>query len=80
MRILPAILLFFFTFNNLQAQRFIEFSGIKWLVKNSRITTKGPGNNVWSDDPKSVWVDDDGNLHLRIRKVDGKWFSAEVVS
>ncbi len=73
-------LLVFFSFNVLYAQRTIEFSGITWWVKDSRDMTKGPGNNYWSDDKESVWVDAEGSLHLKIRKVRDKWFSAEVIS
>ncbi len=79
-RILPVFLLLFFTIKNMQAQRYITFSGIKWLVKDSRVVPKGPGNNWWSDDAESVWVDEEGALHLRIRNIGGKWFSAEVIS
>jgi hypothetical protein len=56
--------------------RTIQFAGRTWYVKEG--IGLGPGNNNWSDDPQSVWVDDEGKLHLRIRKIDGRWYSAQV--
>jgi hypothetical protein len=38
----------------------------------------GPGPNLWSDSPNSVWVDADGQLHLKIRKVGSSWYCSEV--
>jgi hypothetical protein len=38
----------------------------------------GPGPNCWSDSAESVWVDEQGLLHLRLREIDGTWHSAEV--
>lgn len=60
------------------SQRTIHFAGREWYVKAG--TGLGPGNNNWSDDPRSVWVDEDGKLHLRIRNVSGTWYSAQVNS
>jgi hypothetical protein len=56
-------------------ERTIEFSGLTW---NVRTRTGGPGPNHWSNDEKSVWVDDQGQLHLKMRHVDGRWQCAEV--
>ncbi|ODS36940.1 MAG: hypothetical protein A7315_04445 [Candidatus Altiarchaeales archaeon WOR_SM1_79] len=56
--------------------RIIIFSGLQWFVKSG--DNKGPGNNNWSDSNESVWVDDNGWLHLRIRNVSGTWYCSEV--
>lgn len=62
--------------------RTIHFSGMDWQVKNG---TGGPNpnyvtQNYWSDSPDSIWVDDEGRLHLKIRYEDGIWKSAEIQS
>jgi hypothetical protein len=59
-------------------RRTIEFAGRQWYVKAG--IGLGPGNNNWSDDSESVWVDDAGQLHLRIRNIDGMWYSAQVIA
>jgi hypothetical protein len=38
-----------------------------------------PGPNHFSDSHGSVWVDEQGALHLKIRKINGVWHSAEVI-
>lgn len=55
----------------------IHFSGYYWYVKAGFY---GPGPNYWSDSAESVWLDNEGKLHLKIRKIDGKWYCAEVYS
>lgn len=55
--------------------RTISFAGREWIVKSG---VGGPGPNYWSDSEESVWVDDSGRLHLKIRQIDGQWHSAEV--
>jgi len=59
--------------------RSIYFSGENWFVKagSGRL---GPGPNYFSDSQNNVWVDSQGRLHLRITKVGGKWYCAEVIS
>jgi hypothetical protein len=59
--------------------RTISFSGYEWLVKTSVIRV-GPGPNYFSDSAKHVWVDDQGYLHLRIKRRKGKWLCPEVIS
>jgi len=59
--------------------RTISFSGYEWLVKSS-IGRVGPGPNFFSDGTKYVWVDDEGYLHLRIKRKDGRWYCPEVIS
>lgn len=56
-------------------QRTIEFSDFTWEVRDRY---GRPGPNEWSDSDKSVWVDEKGRLHLKIRKVGSKWYAAEV--
>lgn len=56
--------------------RVIQFAGRDWQVKAGM--GLGPGNNNWSDSPRSVWVDSGGSLHLRIRKEGAVWYSAQV--
>jgi hypothetical protein len=57
------------------SERTIEFVGRQWVVKSGY---GGPGANYWSDSEESVWVDSSGQLHLKIREVNGTWYCAEV--
>ncbi|MFH1120221.1 MAG: CARDB domain-containing protein [Bacteroidota bacterium] len=57
------------------AQATIQFAGMTWNVKNG---TGGPGPNNWSSSTNSVWVDGNGYLHLKIRKVGNTWYCAEI--
>jgi hypothetical protein len=60
----------------LQAEdRTMHFAGQTWNVRKGH---GGPGPNRWSDGKESVWVDDQGRLHLRIRQIAGEWSCAEV--
>ncbi len=59
--------------------RTIEFSGRTWKVKASE-TPAGPGPNYFSDRSDDVWVDAQGQLHLRIVNRNGHWCSTEVFS
>jgi hypothetical protein len=61
-----------------QSTRVIRFAGHKWSVKNG--LNLPPRNNNWSDDPRSVWIDVDGKLHLKIRQQEGVWYSAQVTA
>lgn len=56
------------------AQTTVQFSGYIWDVRPAE--TGGPGPNRW--DPKSVRVDPQGRLHLRLNHRDGQWQCAEV--
>lgn len=49
-------------------RRVINFAGRYWWVKNG--TNLGPGPNNFSDSEESVWVDDAGKLHLKIRQIE----------
>ncbi|MBN1120643.1 MAG: hypothetical protein JXJ17_06160 [Anaerolineae bacterium] len=62
-----------------ETMRVIRFSGLRWQVKSSSVPV-GPGPNVFSDSPENVWVDADGQLHLKITYRDGYWLCAEVIA
>ncbi|MCF7889798.1 hypothetical protein K9M78_01105 [Candidatus Bipolaricaulota bacterium] len=66
------------TFTQTVGARTIQFSGYTWEVKNFTEYKRGPGPNYFSDNERNVWVDAQGNLHLRIEKREGKWHCAEV--
>jgi len=59
------------------APRRLHWSGYDWVVKDSRGPV-GPGPNRFSDSRRSVWVDAEGRLHLRIEKRDGHWWCSEL--
>lgn len=56
----------------------VAFAGRTWQVKSSA-TPVGPGPNRFDGSERSVWVDGDGRLHLRITRVGSSWHSAEVI-
>jgi len=58
----------------------LTFSGRKWKVTNSPNKRKAPGNNYWSN--QSVWVDENGFLHLVLTKdpESNKWYCAQISS
>ena len=58
-------------------ERIIQFSGYNWTVKSGEILM-GPGPNYFSESNENVWVDQQGQLHLKIVNRDGKWYCAEV--
>jgi uncharacterized repeat protein (TIGR01451 family) len=58
-------------------ERVIQFAGRNWTVRSAE---GDPGGNHWSASEDSVWVDDSGMLHLKLREVNGTWYCAEVVS
>ena len=62
----------------LTAERTILFSGRTWAVKSSSGGKVGPGPNYFSNSPESVWVDGEGFLHMKVRKINGAWNSAEI--
>ncbi len=71
-----AMSLVLFSFERAAAQRIINFAGVDWQVKDGG--PWGPGPNYWSGSENSVWVDDLGRLHLKVRKENGRWYCAEV--
>jgi hypothetical protein len=62
-------------FVSVSAQTTVLFSGITWYVRSGE---GGPGPNFWSDSPDNVWVDTEGQLHLKIRKEGNTWYCSEV--
>ena len=60
--------------------RKISFSGYEWTVRDSRDQEQGPGPNYFEDSSENVWLDEKGNLHLKILKKDDKWTCAEIYS
>jgi len=60
-------------------RRWIKFSGYDWWLKTSA-SQVGPGPNYFSDSTNNVWVDDAGQLHLRITHRSNFWQCAELVS
>lgn len=60
--------------------RRIDFSGYAWLVKiGGQITdSTKPIFFSWSKD--NVWVDNEGQLHLKITRDSRRWYCAEIIS
>jgi len=56
----------------------LNFSGYSWTIKDSGTGTAGPGPNNWAS--SNAFVDANGYLHLKLTKVSGKWYCAEVIS
>lgn len=56
-------------------ERTLQFSGLTWNVRNYG---GGPGPNNWSDSAETVWVDENGWLHLKIQPINGVWHSSEL--
>jgi hypothetical protein len=59
--------------------RTITFAGREWAVKEAPLPA-GPGSNLFSGDPRDVFVDAQGRLHLVVRYRNGQWRCAEVMS
>ena len=57
--------------------RTCEFSGYTWQLRRSN-GLEGPGPNRFLDNRRTIWMDEDGNLHLKVWERLGAWFSAEV--
>jgi len=55
----------------------LHFSGYDWRVRTIA-GDRGGLNNLYDGD--NAWIDGDGAMHLRIRKKEGRWSCAEVVS
>lgn len=58
--------------------RTVQFAGRTWAIKQSD-SPVGPGGNRFTDDPRDVFVDPQGRLHLRVVQRGGHWLSSEVV-
>lgn len=57
--------------------RTIDFAGRTWYVVSG---FEGPGPNSWADTPENVYVDGNGQLHLKIRYINGTWYCSQVVT
>src|SRR5699024_439597 len=57
--------------------RIISFSGFDWKVRSTK-NQVGPGPNYFSDSNENVFVDNDGQLHLKITEKDNKWYCGSV--
>jgi hypothetical protein len=62
----------------IRSPKTISFSGYEWWVKAS-VGQVGPGPNYFSDSTENVWVDGQGQLHLKITQRNGKWYCPEVI-
>jgi hypothetical protein len=60
------------------SERTFTWSGFTWIVKNSDTNTIGPGPNYFSNSTDNVWIDNAGELHLKIIKRNSKYYCAEV--
>ena len=57
----------------------LRWSGYEWNVRSSRGVSQGPGPNFFSDTAENVFVDDSGDLHLKIiQDSNGHWVCAEL--
>jgi hypothetical protein len=54
----------------------LQFSGYEWAMKAG--TALGPGPNSFRASPDSLWIDNQGYLHLRIKRVNDRWYCAEA--
>jgi hypothetical protein len=59
--------------------RWLSFSDYLWRVKSSSGQV-GPGPNYFSDSTNNLWLDAQGQLHLRITNRSNQWQCAELVS
>ncbi|MCB0394069.1 MAG: glycoside hydrolase family 16 protein [Bdellovibrionales bacterium] len=53
----------------------IEFSGYTWHVKSGH---GDPGQNLWLNNSKGVFVDEKGYLHLKVTYQNNSWYSTQV--
>jgi len=59
--------------------RRINFSGYDWWLKTSSGQV-GPGPNYFSDNTNNLWLDAQGQLHLRITNRSNQWQCAELIT
>ncbi len=59
--------------------RWINFSGYDFWVKTGS-GMLGPGPNYFSDSTNNVWLDAQGQLHLKITNTSNEWQCAEIAS
>jgi hypothetical protein len=63
---------------NPSARQF-NFAGYGWWVKTAS-GLAGPGPNYFTDSTNNVWVDAQGQLHLKITQTNGQWQCVEIIS
>lgn len=58
--------------------RMLDFAGYHWDVKAG---FGNPGSNLWSNDTTHVYTDNQGRLHLTLKKKENdRWYASEVIS
>lgn len=69
------------TFEITQPGNYFVWKGMGWVKRSSSgvFQSENPGNNIWSNDESSIFIDSEDNLHLKIRNKYGYWTSAEVM-
>ena len=65
---------------HIATSRKLTFSGYNWTVRTSNQQQQGPGPNYFSDSYDTVWVDNNGFLHLKLKFENNKWYCAEIYS
>jgi hypothetical protein len=58
----------------------LTFSGYTWRVRDTQTASQGPGPNYFSSSPENVWLDAQGQLHLKITYRNGIWYCGEIYS
>ncbi len=70
-----------YTYPYAQAIRYprFKFANCDWMIKrvNDLIS---PGPNYFTDNPENVWVDDTGQLHLKLTQRGIRWYCGEVIA
>lgn len=61
-------------------ERYVNFGGFFWKVRDTHGLPQTPSGGAWSPSNDNVWVDARGGLHLRITVVNGKRVSAQLTS
>ncbi|MHA1251273.1 MAG: hypothetical protein ACTSRP_14885 [Candidatus Helarchaeota archaeon] len=64
----------------LLSNNYLIFSGYRWYIKEAYNKKENPGPNYFINDNQSIWIDDNGYLHLKIRKINGIWYCTEIFS
>ncbi|GAB4327658.1 MAG: hypothetical protein Kow0037_01390 [Calditrichia bacterium] len=61
--------------------RSLEFGSpkIKWKVRKSR-SLQAPGPNWWRNTKHTVFIDNQGQLHLKLRKIGKRWWASEILT
>ncbi len=59
-------------------QRQFSFSGYDWIAEGTGSSRGSPGLNYFSCSEENVWVDEEGNLHLKITEKNGRWYCSSV--